>query len=1102
MKCFNCECEIVDTELSVCTNCAAKINTTKTNFISYIGSPDSLAGYQKSYKLLLLKYIIEAILEEHEATVSRVIPAIKDYYLARKKAGLPPDYDVDARITEIKNTSDYDVFAVIKNQPFKVINEKGYLFLNRNTDGKLVFVFNDDLSATITNDEWRKLLSIINAKLDLYYNRYDSINNVHATTTESATISETSGAPSKATEAKTRVKDVDLSLSVLEIANLSVRAKNVLMRNKLYTIGDVVNYIQDNDLRSLKNMGQKTFEEITSLLQSADFQITSTPNTDEISSLFTDNKYHLFVEFCTKNGITTLSDLEGFDFSLLLNEPRFGISKVNAIQEKYYDLLQKLGTVCNPSGDTENVVKKDPDIIIDPSNIDLGIPCLRFAGISAKNNAKFYEKGYSKIGQLNDITLGKLIRMFGRTKGPNIFEKIKIFEKPLLTIATERLNSHKGTREFDIYIDRANKKTLQEIADTYALSRERVRQIETKFFREFTPLFGALVDQHMTQNGLYYITTQDVLEFFDDDSFDTVIMYTLKESYYLEYLSFADMFIKKKSETQDTTEQLRRLTVNFVGEDGINFFESLTQIEEMLNAADLGFISAEAYLNFLIESGAHFYGDLVFLRKQSYARLCLMLIGKYFKDGITLSSDDEMNQLRKLFHDEFGDYDLPENNRAISARLSEFLILCDRGKAKLIENINFDQSVIEDIKKYIDTSPLKTLYFIEIFNEFEGILTFTSDITNYHGLHGLLAYLYRDEYEFTRDYLTKLNEEGISLSLSERIDMFISNKGRAVTRDEIKGEIRGLSDIMLFNAINNSDSLLQWDYNSLNSLNNLTIETNDKDILSDILEDIFSRFRGYCSDRLVFEETTKQYPKFMSTNGISNPTNLFYVLQRVFGNTYRFSRPHICKNNLIDTINTKNIALYLLNTTQYISRRNFVKIAKDVRWSETTADLIFYELEKDYIRISEDIYIVSTDFNINDDVLYEVATWLNTKTSTQGFLSMIGYNDFEGLPEIEYEWNSFLFVSIIKKHDIGFKLVSPAIKDRRYNKEIVVPQASSYNNLDDIVYDLLKKTGMNFIDESNLLSFLVINRLVSKIIPKELMDSKILNYSDGYFKIT
>ena len=56
-------------------------------------------------------------------------------------------------------------------------------------------------------------------------------------------------------------------------------------------------------------------------------------------------------------------------------------------------------------------------------------------------------------------------------------------------------------------------------------------------------------------------------------------------------------------------------------------------------------------------------------------------------------------------------------------------------------------------------------------------------------------------------------------------------------------------------------------------------------------------------------------------------------------------------------LTTKSIALYLLGEESSISRSEFVKMAESVLWSVTTADLIFYELEKEYIRISEDMYI-------------------------------------------------------------------------------------------------------------------------------------------------
>lgn len=154
MRCFNCGIDIGEIKTGICPNCSSKFNATKANFISYIGSPDSLAGYQKSYKLLLLKAIIQTILENKEPTVSIVISRIKDFYLHRKMNGLQPDYDVDTRIAEIESSSDYDVFAVIKSQPFKVINEKGYLFLNRNAEGKLVFVFNEDIANSMSKTEW------------------------------------------------------------------------------------------------------------------------------------------------------------------------------------------------------------------------------------------------------------------------------------------------------------------------------------------------------------------------------------------------------------------------------------------------------------------------------------------------------------------------------------------------------------------------------------------------------------------------------------------------------------------------------------------------------------------------------------------------------------------------------------------------------------------------------------------------------------------------------------------------------------------------------------------------------------------------------------
>lgn len=1097
MKCFNCSQEIEQAGASVCPCCSALLNATKNNFISYIGSPDSLSGYQKSYKLLLLKYVIEEYLEHNEAVVSAVISKIKAYYLNRKSRGLPSDYDVDNRIARIEDSSDYDVFAVIKSQPYKVINEKGYLFINRDIGDKLIFVFNEDITNSMSKDEWNKLSDIIDAKIRLYYERFDGDLACNTFSNEA------SEEDKKCVPDPITIDAIDPNTSILDIENLSVRAKNILMRSKLYTIGAVIDFAQDNDLMTLRNMGKKTCDEIMSIINSSSALQAKDSAPDSISAMFHENAYHLFVEYCARNNIKNLSDLDGFDFDALLQEPGFGVGKLDAIKKKYQSLLEMPEKVADqPQADDSKDNIQGSLLNIDRSNDKLDISYLRYVGISAKNTAKFYEKGYSKIGQLNSLTTGKLIQIFGKGNYLNELNKIKSFEEPLVCIANKLLNEQKGNREFRIYIDRANKKTLQEIADSYGLTRERVRQIESKFSRQFSPFFGALVEQHMLENNLSYILTQDVLEFFDDDEFDTVIMYTLKESTSLEYLSFADVFIRKNSAEQNTEAKLHELTVDLIGEDGIHFFDSLPLIEEMLNDSGLDFISTDAYLNYLFEINAHFYGDFVFLQRQPYAKLCLKLINKYFRDGIALYSDEDINKLREYVKTDFGmGVELPAQNRAISARLSDYLISCDRGIAKTIDNVHFEQSVIEDIKRYIDSSELKTLFFSEIFNEFEGILAFTSDITNYHGLHGILSYMYRDEYDFSRDTLTKKNSTASSLSLADRVILFIKEKARPVSRTEIKQKIGGISDMMLMTAIYNSHDLIQWDYNSFYAFDCLQITDDDKLRLHDIIEDQFSVHKGYCSDRLAFEQSKEELPEFISKNGIENATNLFYVLQNIFSGEFQFSRPHICKNGTMAQLTTKSIALYLLGEESSIRRSEFVKMAESVLWSVTTADLIFYELEKEYIRISEDMYIKAEEFLVEESAFPAIKTWIEEKLSQEGYLSMIGYDDFDGLPEVNYEWNSFLLVSIIRQYKLGYKLISPAIKDRRYNKEIVVRADLPVEALDDVVEYMLKKNGISYIDESNLLSFLVVHRLVSKVIPKELYDSGKLKYSDGYFSL-
>lgn len=99
----------------------------KESFIEFIGPIESLNGYVKSYKLLLLKSLIETMDSEGKASVTQVARKFKGFYEGRKARGLKPDIEVDAIIQNIETSSISQVISIVKGNPYDAFNRKGYL---------------------------------------------------------------------------------------------------------------------------------------------------------------------------------------------------------------------------------------------------------------------------------------------------------------------------------------------------------------------------------------------------------------------------------------------------------------------------------------------------------------------------------------------------------------------------------------------------------------------------------------------------------------------------------------------------------------------------------------------------------------------------------------------------------------------------------------------------------------------------------------------------------------------------------------------------------------------------------------------------------------
>lgn len=132
-----------------------------------------MAGYTRSYKLVLYKVFFSLMDGNGMAPGYRVAEAFREFYVDRVRRGLKADIKVDSRIKNINESSVQDVYEVILLNPLKHIGDKGYLSRKRDSNGKEQFVLNQELLKELTKEDIADILAVVNQKLDLYYSRID-----------------------------------------------------------------------------------------------------------------------------------------------------------------------------------------------------------------------------------------------------------------------------------------------------------------------------------------------------------------------------------------------------------------------------------------------------------------------------------------------------------------------------------------------------------------------------------------------------------------------------------------------------------------------------------------------------------------------------------------------------------------------------------------------------------------------------------------------------------------------------------------------------------------------------------------------------------------
>ncbi|NLA80560.1 MAG: hypothetical protein GX853_07445 [Chloroflexi bacterium] len=369
-------------------------------------------------------------------------------------------------------------------------------------------------------------------------------------------------------------------------------------------------------------------------------------------------------------------------------------------------------------------------------------------------------------------------------------------------------------------MDKSEGLTLEAIGNSLGVTRERVRQIIVKTVRLFT-MDAEMVSDALAQDENSSFPFDDLKMLFSNEELAKCCKHVLLESSHLEYFKFSDRFVLKNKCPENVHAKLHEFANDIIGE-GLNLYDHLEAIEDYFNNKGLSFFVFEDIMNYLVQAGYHFYGDYVSKGKQSYAKVLCDAINKYFQFDIKLDSEEaneDILLLRKIADKHYRGLELPEGNRALTARLASVLILSGRGRYCPIEKTVYNIGLYDEVRDFIINSHQSTFYYIELFTLFQGRFLMETNITNHHFLHGMMKHLYPQDFEYERDLLVK--NGGLRQDVNDRIANLISDRGQAVSKAEILESIPGISDFVISFTVARVPEIIQWDYNLFNHIDNI-----------------------------------------------------------------------------------------------------------------------------------------------------------------------------------------------------------------------------------------------------------------------------------------
>lgn len=637
----------------------------------------------------------------------------------------------------------------------------------------------------------------------------------------------------------------------------------------------------------------------------------------------------------------------------------------------------------------------------------------------------------------------------------------------------------KDERAFYVAKRRANGYKLVDIGkDLGGLTRERIRQIELRSINrlmEYESLIVNVICIIRLLGAEKTFMTVEKAESFIDAEFLKIVLY----------------FAKKTSCGQDIfhfDENINAIVFHNAVEFGEDeFVKTLPTVIEEKNFSELikklaiEKNSSEELIRLKLEKIYNRRGNFLHIGYITLTEEYNYILKKYFPEGYKIADNNYylpfVKHIKELFNEK-----TPPTRRSVDAIISRVGVLCGRGKYIHADFAHVPTKIIDKIKKFIDDSPCTAIFYNEIFESLKDFLKGTK-ITNHYFLQGIIK-LYKLPYTIRKNYVTKSDE----VDVLQEFKKFVTERGE-VSAKEIKEKFRSFQSYNIEMMAGRCPEILAIGVGVYMHASLLKLKKTDFDPIKDF---VLKNCTNAISSRNLFVLFQEKFPEFLKRNEIKNHSKLFGVLQYMFGNDFHFSRPYICAME-VKEISMRKILLQILEGVEEVTIKEVVKICGEKGLHYNSKNYLIEILRPDFIRIDGLTLKRPETIGVTDKIISAAFEKVMAAIEKNGGWQAVRvFDEYESLPPLKMEWNSFLLESIVSiAENAPDKLTAPH-NSSDYSFTIFVSKEFA----DDDLVSFLKKVviakhkKIPFHSEKEIFSWLQKQGLCNKKLPKFLEGGK------------